>query len=561
MRRRIRGNSNATAHTRTTTAILLASAVAAMVATTPATAQQRPPKGLAEKMVAPATAQANAIKALHWRSIGPANMAGRTAVVLGTPGDPSTFWVAGADGGVWKTTNNATTWQPQFENQAVYSPGALAMAPSDHNVIWLGTGEGDPRNSASFGNGVYRSTNGGDTWKYLGLDDTERIKRIVVHPTNPNVALVCALGHAWGPNEMRGVFRTTDAGKTWQKVLYIDQDTGCSDISMDPSNPRILYAGMYWHRRRPWRLDSGGKTTALYKSIDGGDTWVSMRGRPGYPTEAMDRIGVAVAPSSPNTVYMITETLTQGELFRSDDAGATWRMTTADRNINFRPFYYADIRVDPSTPERVYALSGSLNRSINGGHTFQNIGQGVHGDHQAFWIDPTNPKRLLSGSDGGFQVSWDGGDNWTIMNNISFAQFYHIDFDMRQPYFLCGGLQDNGDWCGPSRTTYGEGILKDDWYTVHGGDGFYSVPVPDQPWIIFSNSQGGSIDVMDLRSGNSRSIHPDPNRVGSAGDALASHKYRFNWDSPILVSPNDPKVVYFGGNVLFKSSDRGSHGR
>jgi photosystem II stability/assembly factor-like uncharacterized protein len=495
------------------------------------------------------------LKSLTWRSIGPANMGGRVTDIVGVPGNRDTFYVAGADGGVFKTTNGGVTFQELFTDQPVYSVGALAIAPSDHNVIWLGSGEGDPRNSASFGNGVYRSTDGGHTWQHLGLADTERIKRIVVDPRNPDVAYVCALGHAWGPNEERGVFKTEDGGRTWKKVLFIDRDTGCSDIAMDAANPRILYAGMWTFRRRAWHFSDSGEKTALYRTTDGGNTWTKLTN--GLPKGPMARIGVATSRSHPATVYMITETRDEGVLFRSDDRGESWRKVHDNPAINFRPFYYSDIRVDPNEPNTVYSLSGGLYKSTDGGITFQSIGQGVHGDHQALWIDPRDSDRILSGSDGGFQVSYDGGRTWEIFNNVTLSQFYHIFYDLRKPYYVCGGLQDNGNWCGPSRTPYTEGIRKDDWYSISGGDGFYAVPVPDKPHLIYSNSQGGNIFLTDIRTGSIRSIHPYPYRVGSSGDGIAEHPYRYNWDAPIHISPHDPTVVYFGGNVVFKSSDYG----
>jgi photosystem II stability/assembly factor-like uncharacterized protein len=497
----------------------------------------------------------DALKALEWRPIGPANMGGRVTDIVGIPGDPLVFWVAGADAGLYKTVNGGTTFEAQFDDESVLSVGALTLAPSDHNVLWLGSGEGDPRNSVSYGNGVYRSTDGGDTWAHLGLDDTERIKRIAVHPDDPDVAYVCALGHEWGPNAERGVFRTTDGGATWQKVLYRDEDTGCSDLSMDMTNPRILYAGMWTFRRRPWRFDDGGRETALYKSRDGGNTWEKLT--QGLPKGPMARIGVAVSWSEPNVVYMITEAKDEGTLFRSDDAGDSWRMVHDVPRINFRPFYYSDIRVDPNNPNVVYSLSGGLYKSIDGGETFESIGGGVHGDHQALWIDPANSDRVLSGSDGGYQVSNDAGENWDIINNVLLSQFYQIAYDYQRPYYVCGGLQDNGSWCGPSRTTHSGGILKDDWFRVSGGDGFYAIPIPDKPHLIYTDLQGGVFMLTNMRSGGTRRIHPYPNTVGSAGDAMAGHKYRFNWDSPIHISPHDPSVVYIGGNHVFKSSDYG----
>jgi len=507
------------------------------------------------RSAAPEPNEAALLANLKWRSIGPANMGGRVTAIEGIAGDPYTFYVGGADGGIFKTTNGGTTFKPIFDNQAVLSIGAITVAPSDPNVIWVGTGEGDPRNTASFGDGVYRSTDAGDTWKHLGLIETERIKRIKVDPRDPDIAYVAALGRAWGPNDERGVFKTTDGGKTWTRTLFIDRDSGCSDIDIDPQNPRILYAGMYTFRRKPWRFDSGGGQTALYKSIDSGTTWKKLTN--GLPKTPMDRIGIAISRSNPMTVYMITETKTEGNLFRSDDRGDSWRMVHNDPNINFRPFYYSDIRVDPNDPERIYSLGGGLSVSRDGGKTFLRIANGVHGDHQAFWIDQLNSNRILSGSDGGFQVSNDKGVTFEVINNIVLSQYYHITYDLRQPYYVYGGLQDNGNWVGPSATLYREGIRKDDWYTVSGGDGFFVVPDISSPNLVYSDSQGGTISLTDTTSGNTRNIHPYPKETGSSGNAIAGYKYRFNWNPPIVASPHDTKTVYYGGNVLFKTTNYG----
>lgn len=512
---------------------------------------------LAVSTLAHADGEEKALARLPWRSIGPANMGGRVADIAGIPGDPATYYVVPANGGIYKTTNGGATFVSLFDKQQIASVGAIAIAPSDPNVVWAGTGEGDPRNSTGFGDGVYRSTDAGATWTHLGLTDTERIKRIRVDPKDPDTAYVCALGHAWGANEERGLFKTRDGGKTWSKILYKDKDTGCSDVDIDPGNPRILYAGLYTFRRRPWRFDSGGGETALYKTIDGGATWKKLG--EGLPKGPMDRIGIAVARSNPEIVYMVTEAKGEdgGELFRSEDRGETWKMVNNDPNINFRPFYYSDIRVDPNDPSRVFSLSGSLNLSKDGGKTFERIAGNVHGDHQALWIDPLNSNRVLSGSDGGFQVSMDGGRTWDVVNNVAMAQFYHVAYDLRRPYSLCGGLQDNGTWCGPSATTFTEGIRKDDWYTIGGGDGFFAVPDLASPNLVYADSQGGAITLRDTDTGLSRNIHPYPKEVGSSGNAIKDYKYRFNWNPPIVLSPHDPKTVYYGGNVVFKTTSYG----
>ena len=503
---------------------------------------------------------ADVLKAIRWRSVGPANNAGRVSVVTGVAGDPYTYYVAGANGGIIRTTNGGTTFTPLFDDQTSSSIGAIAVAPSDRHIVYVGTGEGNPRNNASVGDGMYKSVDGGDHWTKIGLEKSDKIARIVIDSKNPDLVFVCVLGREWGPSEERGVYRTTDGGKTWKRVLCVDKQTSCSDLSAHADNSNVLYAGMYTYQRWAWHLESGGGNTAVYKSVNGGDTWERLSGPDrsrGLPKKAMDRIGVAVAPSDPDIVYVLSETVDEGEMWRSDDAGEHWRMTSRDPNINFRPFYYADLRVDPVNPNRVFTLSGSLYVSEDGGVTFRTIGRDVHGDHQAMWIDPLNANRILSGSDGGWQVSYDGGKTFEVVNTFPFTQFYHINYDMQRPYKVCGGLQDNGNWCGPSQTLSGQGNRKDDWYTVSGGDGFFTVPDIKQPWLVYSDAQGGMISITDTRTGAQKQIYPYPNRVGSVGDAMASHKYRFNWNSPIALSPLNSSVVYFGGNVLFKSTDHG----
>ena len=426
-----------------------------------------------------AAQQPDQLKALRWRSVGPANNAGRVSVVAGVPGNRDVYYVAGANGGIIKTINGGLTFKPIFDKQPFTSIGAIAIAPSDPNIVYVGTGEENPRNNASIGDGMYKSVDAGEHWTHIGLAQSDKIARIVVDAKNPDIVYACGLGREWGPNEERGVFKTVDGGKTWKKVLYVDSQTACSDISADPGNSNILYAGMYTYRRWAWHLESGGGNTAVYRSFNGGDTWERLSGKDrerGLPKTEMDRIGIAVSPSDPNIVYVVSETKDEGELWRSDDAGDHWRVVNRDPNINFRPFYYADIRVDPQNPNRVFSLSGSLYMSDDGGLTFKTIARDVHGDHQALWIDPTNPRYILSGSDGGWQVSYDGGKNFEVVNNFPFTQFYHINYDMQKPYMLCGGLQDNGNWCGPSQATSGQGIRKNDWYTVSGGDGFSPFP-------------------------------------------------------------------------------------
>lgn len=505
------------------------------------------------------TPELEAIKRVRWRSIGPANQAGRIPLVVGLPGDRSTYYVGSAAGGLIKTTNGGVTWEQLFDDKDNASIGDLVIAPTNRNILYLGTGEGNPRNSASIGDGVYKSMDGGRSWRKVGLENTEKIPRMRIDPYDPNIVYVCALGRTWGPSEDRGLYKTTDGGRTWKKILYKDNLTGCSDVDIDPTNSEVVWAGMHRHQRYPWYFTSGGGETGIYKSIDGGETWEKLSGKGngrGLPETDMDRVGVSVHRADPNIVYVISETKTEGELWRTDDGGKSWRTVSRDPNINFRPFYYADVRVDPKNPNIVWTLSGSLYKSEDGGRTFQSIRADIHGDHQAMWIDPTDPNYILEGSDGGWQRSYDGGKTWEVENTVSFAQFYHLNLDNQKPYNICGGLQDNGHWCGPSRTLT-EGIRKRDWVTVSGGDGFHAVPDLDKPYLVYSASQGGGIVLTDMRTGEQRSIHPYPYRTGSAGDSLAHHKFRFNWNAPIVLDPKDPKTVYFGGNVIFKTTNYG----
>ncbi len=544
------------------TVLRLAIVSAFVLATAATLSAQQPARGgrAAPAAAAAAPNPAELLTRMPWRAVGPTNNAGRISEIVGVPGDPLTYYVAGANGGIIRTTNGGNTFTSIFDKTGAGSIGAMAIAPSDKNIVYVGTGEGNPRNNASVGDGMYKSIDGGEHWTHIGLEKSDKVARLIVDAKNPDIVYACVLGREWGANEERGVYKTTDGGANWKKILYVDPQTACSDISADPTNSNIIYAGMYTYRRWAWHLESGAGNTAVWKSVNGGATWERLSGADkflGLPRKAMDRIGIAVAPSEPNIVYVISETKDEGQLWRTDDGGKSWRTVSSDRNISFRPFYYSDIRVDPKNPNRVFALSGGLYLSEDGGLNFRTIARDVHGDHQAMWIDPADPRYILNGSDGGWQVSRDGGRNWDVVNTFPFTQFYHINYDMQVPYRVCGGLQDNGTWCGPSNSLSGQGIRTGDWYTIAGGDGFFGVPVMDKPWLVYSDAQGGMLNITDTRSGVQKTIYPYPNRVGSVGDAMIGHKYRFNWNSPIALSRQNPAVVYFGGNVLFKSTNYG----
>lgn len=494
----------------------------------------------------------SAFSRLEWRSIGPANMGGRVADIEGVAGDPNIVYVASASGGLWKTTNGGTTWKPIFERQGTISIGDIALAPGNPDVVWVGTGESNVRNSVSFGDGVYKSTDGGKTWQHMGLRESEHISAIVINPQNPDIVYVGALGHAFGPNEERGVFMTTDGGKTWAKTLYIDNMHGVSDLEIDPTNPNILYAGMWSFERKPWTHRSGSEKGGVFKSIDGGRTWNKLTN--GLP-KLIGRIGVRVAPSNPNVVYAIVEAK-EGTLYRSDDRGETFRMVSKNEQIVSRGFYYTRVRVDPTNENHIYAVASTLFTSVDGGKTFRSITGRIHVDYHALWLDSKNPKRMWNGQDGGIAVTNDGGETWEAIYNIPLGQFYQIHADNRLPfYYVMGGLQDNGAWTGPSRTREPAGILNDDWRMVSFGDGFYVLNHPDDPERYLSESQGGEIVSTDFRTREQQAVNPWGR--GSGGGPPAGQKFRFNWNSPIVFSPHDKTTVYFGGNVIFKSPDFG----
>lgn len=482
---------------------------------------------------------------MAWRPIGPAVFGGRIPDVEAVPDNPAVIFVAGSTGGIFKTTNNGVTWRPVFDQAGqTLSIGDMAIAPSDPLIIWVGTGESNgEQQAASLGDGVYRSLDGGETWENMGLRDTRFIHRIAVHPRNPDIVFVAAPGHRWGPNPERGLYRTLDGGRTWQKVLYINEDTGVVEVAME-DNGRVLYAASYQRRRHAWGNLTGGPHSAIYRSMDGGTTWEKLGG--GLPEGLLGKIAIAIAKSSPNIVYAAIAD-EDGGLYRSEDRGTTWTRVNDIRTS----YWYGNIYVDPVNENKVWVMGTQLDVSIDGGKTFENdwTARDIHVDHHGLWINPKNTDHMLLGNDGGFHITYDGARTWSFLNNIPIAQFYVLDVDNRDPYHVYGGLQDNGTWGLPSRTYSRVGILNEDVVNVGGGDGFVPAIDPRDHTVVYSESQFGGLRRVDLVTGRSTGVKPVPEDTTEA--------YRFNWNSPLLISPHDPDVLYMGGNKVFKTTDRG----
>jgi photosystem II stability/assembly factor-like uncharacterized protein len=491
-------------------------------------------------------------KALSYRLIGPFR-GGRVLAVSGVTGQDNTYYFGGVAGGVWKTTDGGLNWKPIFDKQKDASPsiGALAVSESDPNVIYVGTGEACIRGNIVGGNGVYKSIDAGKSWKFVGLGDTHAIGRLIVSPKNPDIAFVAALGHPFGDNEERGVFRTRDGGKTWEKVLYKDAKTGAIDITFDPSNSNTLFAALWQARRTPWSMDSGGPGSGLYRSADGGTTWKEIKAH-GLPETILGRIGVTVSGANPNRVWAVVEA-EKGGIYRSDDGGENWQLLTDDHRFRQRAWYYSHIFADPKSVDTVYILNTGVYRSNDGGKTF-NVLRVPHGDNHGLWIDPTNPKRLINGNDGGATISTDGAQSWTSVYNQPTAQFYHVATDNRFPYYIYGAQQDNST-VGIASAGADGGIDRPDWYDVGGGESGYIAPDPTDPQIVYAGSYGGEITRYDHRTGETQAVNPWP--VNPIGWAAADVKHRFQWTEPIVFSPHDPKTLYFAGEVLFKTTDAG----
>lgn len=513
----------------------------------------------------------------QWREIGPANCGGRITDIEGVESNPTTIYAGAATGGVWKTTNAGTTWEPIFDDQPNASVGDIAVSLSNPNIVYVGTGEANNRNSSPWGSGVFKSIDAGGTWEFVGLKETHYIGRILIHPKNPDVVYIAALGHLWGTNEERGVYKSTNGGNTWEKVLYLDERTGVTDIAMDPENSRIIYAAA--HERLRDLFDAGdpvdqwGPKAGIYVTSDGGENWT--RATEGLPTEEVGRIGLSAARSKPGTVYALVSTAlglvrqqrgqqqteqpldpNRDGIFKSTDYGKSWEKVN---NYNNRPSYYSQIRVDPNNENVIWICTSPMAYSSDGGKTVisgRPVQGATHIDYHACWIDPNNSDHVIVGGDGGINITYDSGRNWEVLTTIGLAQFYAITADMRKPYYLAGGLQDNGVWVGASRARLTSGVTNDNWFPLSNADGFFCQVDPTDYNTIYSETQNGSISRRDLRTGQGTGIRPRP---PAQAEGEQPERYRFDWNSPMLLSPHNPRTLYFGGNKLFKSVDRGDH--
>ena len=488
-------------------------------------------------------------KGMKYRLVGPFR-GGRSLTSAGVPGDPTTYYFGSTGGGVWKSTDGAMTWTPLFDKEGVGSIGSLAVANSNPNIVYVGTGEACIRGNISHGDGIYKTLDGGKTWKNIGLRDSRAVGKLIVDPNNPDRVFVAALGHPYGPNAERGIFRTTDGGRTWEKVLYKDENTGGIDVAFDPHNANILYASLWEARRTPWSLSSGGPGSGLYRSSDGGTTWKQLQEH-GLPKGPWGKIGVAVAANS-DRVYALIEAQ-DGGIYRSDDGGDSWQLVDGDRALQQRAWYYMHIIADPQDSETVYVANVDFYKSTDGGRTFNKV-KVPHGDNHGMWIDPKNPRRMTVSNDGGVTISLDGGKNWTRQDNQPTAQFYHVTTDTRTPYYVYGSQQDNSTVSIASRSD-DESIGRSDWYPVAGGEAGYIAPYPPDPNIVYAGDYEGLITRFDKRTGQTKDITVQPELSDGAGAAVVEH--RFQWTAPILISPHDPNTLYHGGERLFKTTDGG----
>ncbi len=491
------------------------------------------------------------LKGMKPRSIGPAGMSGRITAIDAVVTNPDIIYAGAASGGVWKTTSAGISWEPIFDKEATLAIGSIAIQQDNPSVVWVGTGEGNPRNSLNGGYGIYKSLDAGKTWKLMGLEKTRHIHRIVIDPKNPNTVYVGAIGSPWGEHPERGVYKTTDGGTTWKHILFVDNKTGCADLIIDPSNPNKLFASMWQHRREPWTFNSGGPGSGLHMTVDGGESWKKVTTKEGLPEGELGRIGLAIASSKPEIVYAWIESK-KNALYRSDDGGQKWQMINDKMSeIGDRPFYYCEIHVDSKNENRLYTIFSEVNISEDGGKSFKILlpYAGVHPDHHAWWIHPEDPSLIIEGNDGGLNISRDMGKTWHFIDNIPVGQFYHINVDMEHPYNVYGGLQDNGSWAGPGYMWRDDGIRNSYWQPVMFGDGFDVAPDPDNSRFGYAMSQQGSLGRYDRQTGYIKTIrptHPD-----------ANVKVRWNWNSALAQDPFDNSTIYYGSQFVHKSSNKG----
>ena len=491
------------------------------------------------------------LKGMKPRSIGPAAMSGRITAIDAVVSQPDIIYAGAASGGVWKTTSGGITWEPVFDKESTQGIGAIAIQQDNPSVVWVGTGEGNPRNSLNGGDGIFKSLDAGKTWKKLGLEKTRHIHRIIIDPKNPNTVYVGAIGSPWGEHPERGVYKTTDGGATWSQVLTVDSKTGCADLVMDPSNPNKLIAAMWEHRRHPWTFKSGGPGSGLHVTYDGGKTWKKMTSKEGLPEGELGRIGLAISRSKPEIVYALVESK-KNALYRSDDGGEKWTKVNEKEEIGDRPFYYSEIYVDTKNENRLYTIFSVVNVSEDGGKSFRSLlpYSGVHPDHHAWWIHPEDPSFMIDGNDGGVNITRDMGKTWFYSENIPVGQFYHINVDMSQPYQVYGGLQDNGSYVGPAYVWRSSGIRNSYWQEVFFGDGFDVAPDPDNSRYGYAMSQGGNLGRFDLETGYTQFIrptHPNPDM-----------KLRYNWNAALAQDPFKNSTIYYGSQFVHKSTNKGN---
>ena len=481
--------------------------------------------------------QLDQFKNLKPRSIGPAGMSGRITSIDALVANPDIIYLGTASGGVWKTENAGNSWLPIFDEQPILNIGSVTIQQSNPSVLWVGTGEGNPRNSLNIGGGIYKSLDGGKNWKIMGLEKTRNIHRIIIDPTNPNIVYAAAIGNPYSEHPERGVYKTTDGGDTWSQILHTNDTSGCADLVMDPSNPNKLLANMWQHRRTPYNFKSGGPGSGLYITYDGGKNWKKIGKEEGLPEGDYGRIGIAIAPSDPRRIYAMLESTKNG-LYKTDDGGFKWELVNSNAaDVNNRPFYFQDIRVDPKNENRLYNIYQMISMSEDAGKTFKVIipYSGIHPDHHAFWINPTDPNFIIDGNDGGIGISRDKGRTWKFDEQLPVGQFYHINVDNELPYHVMGGMQDNGSWRGPGYTWVDAGIRNYFWQTLWGGDGFDVSPDPENPNWIYAMSQGGNLGKYNVLTGESMEMQPPVTNLKT--------KLRYNWNAAFAQAPNEPNTI------------------